>query len=143
MTGQNISIDNNQIINNANAFYLAGVRCLEVRITDTNTLEFLPCPAIVLLSFSIELSFKSILAKDKKIPKCHDLSSLFTQLPIEYQEKISSSLNVPKEKLITRLSEISNSFEIWRYCYEYESLIMDLNFLTNFSRNMISIIKSI
>lgn len=92
-------------------------------------------PEAVNFAFSCELFLKTLLLFNE-IPykRKHKLEELFNELPKKYQLKIQEQclLKYGGEKDpfgLSFLSNVSDAFEKWRYCYEYDSLRLEIGFL--------------
>lgn len=84
-------------------------------------------PSCVCVAFSIELYFKYLIFVENKSLdgiKTHKLDDLFKAISPDFQKTIldNIALIMPKEQFLYTLSDLSDSFEIWRFVYEYEKI---------------------
>lgn len=108
------------IYNIANAFYLAGKRCLtDVKLLQST--EYLLIPWITNLCFSCELFMKSIYFNNswKKV-HWHELKELFEKLPINIQKNINDFFSSQISEITPKdfINEISDYFVKIRYDFE-------------------------
>lgn len=98
-------------------------------------------PTIVNISFSCELFFKCLLAKDNKIKRTHNLKGLFDKLDDEKRKRIKELVN--EDKFDEILEEQSNYFEKFRYIYENGKEIssVNLSFLFVLANSLKAVIK--
>lgn len=56
--------------------------------------------------------------------KTHKLDDLFNAVSSDFQETILNNIEsiVSKEQFLKTLADLSDSFEIWRFAYEYEEI---------------------
>lgn len=113
------TVDQKRVLNQARGFFLAGQRC-DKRITKPGSteIEWLPMPAIVCFSFSIEVFLKGlILWATGNTPRGHGLKDLFDLVPPGHQSAISDAYtgNPP---LLDLLHQCDRYFERVRYIYE-------------------------
>lgn len=107
---------------------------------------------IVCLAFALELFLKDLhFSLGKKI-RGHEIRELFVQLPEDIQQEIvgyhlhergspffSYQAKTPRDKLMTKVDEVSDGFMKWRYSHERSSLHYDISFVLEF----IDTIKSV
>lgn len=82
-----------------------------------------------LLAFTVELSLKLLIHKEgecKKSIKTHKLTDLFNCLKGETKEKIIKNISMD---CLDKLKYHNDSFERWRYAYEYGELSFDGEFM--------------
>lgn len=122
-------MDSSWVKKTANAFWLAAARNMEQRRINTKQFQMLAIPGVVCASFSIELGIKAILIPIHPPQKTHNLSKLFSLLPLSIQDQIIKRCNKNRVSFEKSLDEIANVFEEWRYVYESESIKLDADFL--------------
>ena len=133
--GSFIVLLNRNIAEGAAQFFVAGsnsYRALDPKITEDNCYAIMP--AIVNISFSIELYLKAMLddaviKNAKKIKKAHCLDYLLSLVPDREQNAIVqlsikqyaafSGNNISEVEFWDEMRGISDSFMKWRYFYEY------------------------
>lgn len=98
-----------------------------------------PIPAVVMMAFAIELSFKSICLSENRYSKSgHDLSFLFKNLSDDAQNEIETAAPAPtypkyktERTFKNSLKKVSSAFNDWRYVHEGSNLLIaDLDFLS-------------
>lgn len=119
-----------EIIDIANDFYEAYLRCLEGKKTHTDEYgriisSNVGVPAIVNGAFACELYMKSMIPK-ANWQKCgHNLQLLLLQLPNDKQaqirEAVTSNLDLQFHSYKEYLTALSNCFGFWRYIHEKEN----------------------
>lgn len=128
------------LVYEAKSFYNAYIALEQIQnVPDYGLL--LAIPILVNGAFSVELTLKAILTKEKiRYEKEHNLYSLFSLLPIQIQEQIWNYMltkspefgdaKVRRENLML----ISDAFVDWRYSYE-KALVPAINsrFLSAFA----------
>lgn len=120
----------------AKSFYNAYINLEQIHFQADNLLFAIPM--LVNGAFSVELSLKTILAKNNiDYKKEHNLLSLFEILPEKFQCEIMGYLfkKAPEYKDAEKFSEelilVSNAFVDWRYAFEGKSVpAFDLRFLS-------------
>ena len=114
--------------NEANAFFDIAGYCndLDIKAQSSQVLfasdAFYFFPAIVNLSFAVELYLKSLIIKAcGQYRKTHGLHQLFCQLPSVVQEDLSDRFSAQRQYPVS-LSETleihDKAFEMWRYAFE-------------------------
>lgn len=103
-------------------------------------------PAVVLLSFSIELSLKVRLKQSKNIEaRTHDLHKLFNMLTQQdkkfIKEKVQTEQRIQSKLFDDILRKNANGFVNWRYFYEKENS-SNIEFLKSFLKSIKSIIQN-
>lgn len=125
------------------SFIMAARRLMEQRYTSATEFTMLPGPAIVCYAFSIELILKSILLREGKSVKGHDLLKLFNNLSPESKlnitSQIESSFQVSLDEFNKNLGEIKNSFNDFRYIHETDHAFANLDFITKLADIMSNI----
>ena len=92
-------------------------------------------PSVVNLAFACELYLKFLLIKSGlQNITTHNLSHLFSALPIEIQNRIR---NTPEFRgdtdFMVKLEEDKNVFKEWRYLFEGNNKSVEVIFLENFA----------
>jgi hypothetical protein len=106
------------------AFFLAGLRCDDNVVISPKVSESLPTQAVVCFAFAIELYLKIILnISNNKTIKEHSLVKLFDSLPDEFQQNIADKLKMDILSLHNELDKLANAFVDWRYIYEQENIV--------------------
>ena len=133
-------IREDHLVFQAKSFYNAYIALEQIsRQSEDNLLICIP--TIVNGAFSIELTLKAILAKNKvKYENEHNLLSLFRLLPKAFQIELVGHLTqkAPEYeepvKFIDELILISNAFVDWRYAFEDKPVpALDTRFLSAFA----------
>lgn len=138
--------------NAANSYFSAYVRCMEQRIIDSKTFQWLPIPAITCIALSCEIYLKVLLLcfdtsypdgfknDDLKklfgsVTKAHDLEKLFKLLSEEVRDNIKSSYKNSSE-FDKELSNIKAYFATSRYLYEKEKANFNFPFIEWFNQKL-------
>ena len=117
-------INPHEILHQAEQFNNAAQR---LRTSVPNEKGSFVLPSCVCVAFSIELYFKYFIFIEKKNLdgiKTHKLDDLFKAISPDFQKTIldNISLVISKEQFLNTLTDFSDSFEIWRFVYEYEKI---------------------
>ena len=128
---------NTSILNIADDFYNAYLRCLEgknptVDEFNRTRYEVANVPAIVNGAFAIELYIKSMspLSNKELVPKKHSISKLLLTLDQSVQDEIKREVESKLEKHYKYddcLKGINNAFVFWRYIHTKPDLGFGLN----------------
>ena len=110
-------------------FMVTGINTFFPGIRINNRLYPTIISSIVNEIFACELFLKSMLMikNGNNTTKKHKLLDLYDSLDNEDIEKYLLKYEFRKE-----LEKISNSFVMWRYCYEYDSIIINSEFVFDF-----------
>jgi hypothetical protein len=119
----------NQALNSSRSFYMAFRRCMEQRPTAPDKFELPLVPGVVCAAFSIELGFKTMLLKEQKAIKGHNLEKIFARLGSSKQSALIAKTELTETQFKKELERIANAFEQWRYVYEHKSVYLNLEFL--------------
>lgn len=94
-------------------------------------------PAIICLSFSIELAIKANLYPAEQSMRVHGLNELFNNLSKEDQELVIKELSINRKDFEKKLLEVSNVFVQWRYLHEHPGVhTIDTQFLIDFYKSI-------
>lgn len=129
------------LVYQAKAFYNAYIALDQLSRDDSDALLLLFAPLIVNGAFSIELTLKAILAKNKiEYGKEHNLLILFQMLPESFQQELWTFLTekAPEyanfERGFNELILLSNAFVDWRYAFEGKTVpAIESRFLAAFA----------
>lgn len=94
------------------------------------------------MSFACELFLKAILKHDDiQQKKIHKLDDLFNEVGDNRKREIIHSENA--EDFMTKLTNISNLFEEWRYIYERRPSSAECKFLCDLSGKLLFIVEGL
>lgn len=140
---EGVMLDHQRMFEHACAF----CDCAEFCEVEPNNIQyrthFHTVSGIVNSAFACEVFIKSLLVLHGKTVtdiKCHELKILWDKFKVEDCEtalSVESSLrewfDSKNENMFDELiSEVSNSFEYWRYIYEQQNSRLNINFLKGF-----------
>ncbi len=131
-------INTNILVYQAKSFYNAYIALEQFSRDNSDLLYYVPM--IVNGAFSIELTLKAILAKNKiEYEKEHNLFKLFNMLPRAFQDEFLDYMNsktpeyLDTNTFIEELILISDAFVSWRYSYENTAPALNSRFLSAFA----------
>jgi len=128
----------NGILDLANQFYKAYQRCDDYKPIGNSKVENIFIPAYVNLAFACELYLKALLKLKGGKNRDHSLLKIFNCLEKQDQSITDTIINLTNTMtgfnftingFKFQLGTISNTFEKWRYCYEWHSYYMAINAL--------------
>lgn len=94
-------------------------------------------PAIVCLSFSIELALKANIYSKNPGLREHKLNELFNLLSNEDQESVINELPMSRKEFEKYLLKASNTFTEWRYLHERPGIhTPEIQFLIDFYQSI-------
>ena len=138
MTGDKL-LDCREMFRHACDFFLCADLCKSSWKKDNEVIRQRVVPEAVNLAFSCEIFLKTLLFfNDVKYKRKHKLEDLFNELPQKYKTEIENRCLLEYGALhdsfgFSLLSNISDAFEKWRYCYEYNNLQLRIGFLYIFA----------
>lgn len=123
------------ISNQGTSFYIAALRCNEIRQTGVNTHEWCMVPANVCFAFSIEVNIKAmIFSEGHKPPSEHNIFKLFSCLNGKPKNNLRiNTKGFNKDEFKNEIKKISNAFKDLRYYYELDYLNIKVEFLIKFA----------
>ena len=125
---------------NGISFLQAAQQLLVPKYTSPNNFTMPAGPAIVCYAFSLELLLKSVLLREGKSLRGHDLLELFNNLSEESQAFILreafSNLKLNKYNFNVELDKIKNLFNEFRYIHERDYATANLRFMHWFSETI-------
>jgi hypothetical protein len=111
----------------AHQFYLAAELCDRRSTPDGSA--WLIYPEVVNRAFACELALKGLIAGHSKVLAYgHDLKELFGMLPSTIQDHLRWP-DIPVALFEERLHQVKDTFELWRYAHEWNSLTVSVQFL--------------
>ena len=134
-------MDQKRAKDTANSFWMASARCMEQRRISPTQFNMPLVPGVVCAAFSIELGFKSLVARTASPPKTHDLKKLFELLPQATQDRIVTACSPTRAVFNMSIAAVANVFEEWRYVYEQDKVELDMAFLQRLADTVYTIIN--
>lgn len=138
MTGNKL-FDCREMFRHACDFFLCADLCKSSWKKDNEVIRQRVVPEAVNLAFSCEIFLKTLLFfNDVKYKRKHKLEDLFDELPQKYKTEIEERCFLEYGVLhdsfgFSLLSNVSDAFEKWRYCYEHHNLQLEIGFLCIFA----------
>lgn len=107
----------------AHGFLLGAKRCAEKRMNGDGSFEMLVMPMVSMSAFAVELYLKAILTKlNRKAGYLHDLLKLYLLLPAETQLELWIASGITKDEFEEHLQNSADSFEEFRYLFEFDAI---------------------
>ena len=131
MQDENLEQD---MFNQAKAFFLAGHRCATEEWVSPKSYIFLLAPVVVCYAFAIEVYLKLLLQLNNiKVRNTHNILKLCKSLPEDIRNKIVEQyravLGKNLDQFLKDIELISEAFEQWRYAYEHQLLAVSTSIL--------------
>ena len=125
----------------ARQFHAAAVRCgMALDVADQN--EWLPYPEVVNYAFAAEVALKGLLLTHTgTFRRGHDLAALCASLPTGVVDRVRGPHTVPA-LFKSRVYDVRNAFEVWRYAFERNEMQISLTFLSTLSEEAISVLNT-
>ena len=133
-----------EMIDQANAFFQAGSRCdVDIRLSP-NVTNSLSAPAVVCYAIAVEIYIKLLAhINGISIKKIHSLIELFDSLSDAVKEKIAKHYQSSSQELRKDIETVSNAFIDWRYLYEKNGAQISITMLSNLGMGLHNAIKEL
>ena len=140
-TPENIEQD---MIDQANAFFQAGSRCEADFRLSPNVRNTLIAPAVVCYAFALEIYMKLLCHITQiSVKKNHNLIEQFDALPESAIKIMAKHYRTSEPELRKDIEAISNAFVEWRYLYEKNEAQISITVLSNICFSLHNTIKEL